>query len=409
MKLSHLLKYNAKIIFTSRDSIIWGIIFPLVYGLVYMFTIAGSVDQSTIFDPIPLAVVYEGSAEEIADAREAMGNFGTTGELVDGEVVADDVDEGDLIVFIDVEEEEIAELLESATLTLATVINNDEGSFDIEMYMTPSAVNSIEANIVYSVMNGYTSTSEAYFTAYEVAASSADPMTAVTELTNGLEAIDLNQVYIRENASTENVNIYSNFYYVALAYLSIFFMSTGVNIVTENEANYSTQALRTTVSPVPKYKRFTATFITTWIPSVLVVYVLLAIYWFAGIPIGTHYGPMIGLLTLGVTVGLLLGTALAGVFKFKQGVLTGISIGLPLVFAVLSGMMTKEIKVLITKEVPWLNFLNPLALVNDAIYYLNHYPNNALFNRNVLILAGYAVVLLAITLVSLRRTDYENL
>ena len=186
-------------------------------------------------------------------------------------------------------------------------------------------------------------------------------------------------------------------------------MSMGTNMVTENEANYSMQALRATLSPIPKYKRFFASFVSWSMPSLAIMYLLIFIFYQNGVPLGLDWLRIILVITLGVFVGLLLGTALASVLKAKASVLTAATISLPLVFGALSGMMAQELKVFINDTVPWLNKINPVSLISDAIYFLNNYPTLKQYNQNIMILTAYIVVLMAITLIALRRTDYENI
>ena len=201
----------------------------------------------------------------------------------------------------------------------------------------------------------------------------------------------------------------SLFFYACLAYLCIFFMSIGTNIVTLNEANYSQQALRAAISPMNKMTRFLAAFLSCALPCFAIIYLILFIYYQNGIPLGNDWGRIILLMSVGLLVGLLMGTALASLTKAKESILNTLYVAVPLALGAFSGLMSQELKVFMDTRVPWFNQVNPVSLINDSLFALNNYPTYHQYNRNLLALVLIAVLLMAVTLISLRRTDYENL
>lgn len=72
-------------------------------------------------------------------------------------------------------------------------------------------------------------------------------------------------------------------------------------------------------------------------------------------------------------------------------------------------MMTPDLTKYIDSILPWFRKVNPVSLISDALYYLNYYPTNQQFNQNALILSIQILVLGTITLIGVRRTDYESL
>lgn len=408
--LKHLLKYAIRILAKGTDGMVWGILFPLGFGLIYMFAFSGLISGTQNFDPVPVAIAYEGTNEEIKQARELLLNLGSLGEVKNNQVIDLDDNQNDLITFIETNNEtETKALIDNGVLKMAVYANNSESQLKLALEVAPAAVNEVGTSIVYSALNSFLITNNAYLKVYETAATSTDPPQALAAVTDNLAEINNNQAFVIDSSQKAGVNSRSNFYYVCLAYICIFFMSVGVNLVTANEAKYKLTALRETISPVPKHKRFFSTFLIWLVPCLSVVYFLLGVYWLNDIPLGSEYGRIMVIMTIGVLVGLLLGTALAGLLKAKEGILTGIATALPLLFGALSGLLSYELKAVIIKNFPWMAKINPVSLINDAFYYLNNYPTYQQYNENLVILAIYTVVLLAITLISLRRTDYESL
>lgn len=414
----HALRYNMQIIIRNKEGLLWGLLFPLIYGLVYMFAFQGINNQVTNFEAIPVAIVYEGTAEQQEEAQELMGNISTIGSIEGEEVVeseelaSEDVETTDYpLLAINTEDKNTAQdYLSEGIVSQAIYVDyddNDQMVFSFEV--APSATGAIESSIVYSVLQYFASSTNAFTLLYNEAAASENPPAAIEQINLRLADIDNDQEMIVANTDNQNVSPWSNFYYVALAYVCIFYMSIGINLVLNNEANFSTTALRETVSSTNKYIRYLA-LTTTWIiPALLVIYLLLGIYWLNDVPLGDNYPRIFALMTLGPITGILMGSALAATFKKNADIVLAVSIIVPLTLGMLSGMMAYDVKVWIVNNIPIINKLNPVALINDAFYYLNNYPTYTQYNQNMLILFGISIFCLIVTLIGIRRTDYENL
>lgn len=416
--LKHALRYNMQIIIRNKEGLLWGLLFPLVYGLVYMFAFQGINNQVTNFEAVPVAVVYEGTADQQVEAKELMGNISTVGSIEDKEVVeSEEITSGDVeatdypLLAINTENKDDAQdYLSEGIVSQAIYVDYDEDDqMEFSFEVAPSATGAIESSIVYSVLQYFASSTNAFTLLYNEAAATENPASTIEQIDLRLGEIDDNQEFIVANTDNQNVSAWSNFYYVALAYICIFYMSTGINLVLDNEANFSTTALRETVSSTNKYIRYLALTITWIIPAVLVIYLLLGIYWLNDVPLGDEYPRIFALMTLGPITGILMGSALAATFKKNADIVLAVSIIVPLTLGMLSGMMAYDVKVWMVNNVPIINKLNPVALINDAFYYLNNYPTYAQFNQNMLILLGIAIFCLFVTLIGIRRTDYENL
>lgn len=414
----HLLFYNIKIITRNKEGLLWGLLFPLVYGLIYMFAFQGIAQETTQFDAIPVAIVYQGSVEEQASAEELMENISTEGSIEGEDIVeSDELTSGEVetsdypILAIETADIETAlGYLTDGLISQAIYTNYDEnGQLNFEFEVAPAATGDINSSIVYSILQYFASSTNAYTLLYENIGSLADPTAALEDIELRLSEIDSDQEFIVASNEATGVSSYSNFYYVALAYICIFFMSLGINLILNNEAKYSITALRETVTPSKKIMRFFVMLINWTIPALLVVYFLLGIYQLNDVPLGGEFGRIMGLMTIGPITGILLGSALAATFKVHEDVITSISIIVPLIFGALSGMMSNDVKVWIVNNVPILNKINPVALINDAFYYLNAYPTYQQFNQNISILIAISFVCLVVTLIGIRRTDYENL
>lgn len=414
----HALLYNIKIVLRNNEGLLWGLIFPLVYGLVYMLAFQGINNQTENFDAIPVAVVYEGTAGQITEAKDLLANIATEGSIEAGDVVESEeiatgvVDSSDYpLLAINMEDEDTAQAhLREGIISQAIYVGfDDQSQMQFNLEVAPSAASSITSTIVYAILESFASSTNAFTLLFDQAIQSPDPQEAVDQVNFRLDQLNTDQDILVTSKANKKVSAWSNFYYVALAYVCIFYMSIGINLVLQNEANYAETALRETVSPTTKYTRYLAITLTWIVPALLVIYILLGIYWLNDVPLGDDWPRIFALMTLGPITGILMGSAFAAVFKKKAELIMGIAIVIPLILGMLSGMMSYDVKVWVVNNAPIINKLNPVALINDAFYYLNNYPTYAQYNQNMMILSGLAAVCLIISLIGIRRTDYENL
>lgn len=405
----HLQSYSFKLFFRNKEGAAFGILFPLVFGLIYLFAFQGLVSTDEPFESVPVAVIFEGSQEETILAKESLSAVAQSADLENNALAVEEKNSDALMWYYETDSSTAEQLLEEQLVDDVVFIDNTDNQFQVSLSVGSHAANDMASTIVYTALSNLSSITGTVTSMYTNAAQSENPSEAVEQVNQSLETTELSQSFISDSNAQAGISGMSIFYYASLAYICIFFMSVGVIVVTENEANYSPSALLVTASPVPKSKRFAVTFLTSAISSLAIVYLLLMVYYFNDVPLGNDPWRLVALMTLGVLVGLLLGTAIASLFKGKANTLIGISVTVPLVLGALSGLMIVNLKYFIMEEFPLLAKLNPVSLVNDAIYYLNSYPTYQQYNENMLILGIYAVVLLMITLRALRRTDYENL
>ena len=75
----------------------------------------------------------------------------------------------------------------------------------------------------------------------------------------------------------------------------------------------------------------------------------------------------------------------------------------------LSGMMGITMKYVIDKNVPILNKLNPASMITDGFYSLYYYDTLDRFYFNIASLLIFAVIMLLISMFSLRRQKYDSI
>ena len=95
--------------------------------------------------------------------------------------------------------------------------------------------------------------------------------------------------------------------------------------------------------------------------------------------------------------------------KMKEGIKIGIILGISMVCSFLSGLMNNTMKDLVEKNAPFLNRINPAALISDAFYCINVYDDMDRYYRNLITLALMSVLLVTASFLLIRRESYDSI
>lgn len=408
--INHLFRYIPKIYFKNKEGALWGILYPLAYGLLYLVIFSNLIQIDTKMEPIPVALVIDPQLEQSKRFQEGISAVAQEGELQDKNLkIKENEQDKTLMVYTPVASlEEARELAEKNIVVASLLVEEDQQDLALSLEVAPHAINSFSSSIVYEAFSSVNAIYQGINQG--IKDENGKPNFAkLTKITPVLNQLKEGQELIKAEKNVIKSSPFAVYFYSTLAYLSLYFITSGMVIVNMNEAYGSPAGMRLAISTSSKNKRFFVSFLTQLIPSLLVIYLLVYIYYLRNIPLGGDWGRLLLILSLGVILGITLGSALAVIFKGKEKLLNGIAIGLPLVLAAFSGMMSHQLKILINEQAPWINKVNPVALINDGIYYLNNYPSYHQYHQNLLILGIYIVITSLITLWGLRRNDYASL
>lgn len=167
--------------------------------------------------------------------------------------------------------------------------------------------------------------------------------------------------------------------------------------------------MRSWLAPYPKWKRFfasTLVVVVTQVARVILIYFFLRLL---KLDLGDQEGWIIAYLALATVTGTFIGTAVGSLFKGTPGLKIGLGIGIPLFWGFMSGMMSLEIRTMIRANAPILVKLNPVALVTEGLYNLYSYSTMDRFFESVSYMLILLAVSIALTIVGLRRSNYESL
>lgn len=199
-------------------------------------------------------------------------------------------------------------------------------------------------------------------------------------------------------------------YFTLLAMACLYGAMIGTKSLDKNLANMTASGKRIAVAAISKMKIVLGSLLTSYITqliglTILFIYMLFVLR----IDFGPELSGIIGLTAIGAFAGLALGTFVSAVFRVKDDAKDGITTGFTMLCCFFSGMMGPTVKFGIDSAVPFLNKINPAAMLTDGYYALTNFGAGERFWFDVFSLLIFSAVLSTISIKVLRRQKYDNL
>ena len=241
------------------------------------------------------------------------------------------------------------------------------------------------------------------------------------QIQNGNYDIDYNKITeeIKElmnndtnikNVSSNNLDYVMIEFYTLIAMSALYGGMIGMYSVNQKLPNMSNIGKRISTSPLKKKTIIFSSLLAGYIVQLIGLGLLFTYTIFV---IKVDYGnniPLIVLLALvGSLTGLSLGLATGSIIKSKEGTKIGIVLAITMTGCFLSGMMGITMKYIVDKNIPIINKLNPAALITDGFYSLYYYDTLDRYWTNIMSLGIISIILLVISINSLRRQKYDNI
>ncbi len=380
--MGHLMKYSLLTKLKNINIVFWPLFFPLALTTLMYFAI-GQMGESD-FETVSVAVVTEEQNSVNGARQEENEVFLTFLNSMDT----------DLIRIEEMSEEDAMKALENGKI---------EGIFYTgeEPSLTVSG-NGLPQSILQMILESYT---EGKQTLEDIAESHPEGMTAAVrkmgEYTTAVEQISL-------GGKTTNGN--AQFFYAMIGMACLYGCFLGYGSAMGLQANLTALAARRCAGPVHRMKlilselivSFGLHFVNTLILLAYVKYVLRLE--FAG-----SYAEMLPILFVGSMIGVTMGMFITSVGRMGEGVKIGIMLAFSLTFSFLAGLMNAEMKNVVDRHVPFINRINPAALISDALYCINVYDAPARYVQDMVILSVLCVLLVAGTFLIIRRERYGSI
>ncbi|MCI8344461.1 MAG: ABC transporter permease [Clostridia bacterium] len=390
----HNFKYTLKTLFGNKILIFWTFAFPIIMATFFNLAFS-NIENSEKLSIIDIAIV---ESEEFKNNEILKQSF---------EALSDEENKDRLFSLKYVQETTAKELLENGEITGYLKLDEDKPKIVIKS-------NGINESILKYVTEEITSTSK-------IVQDLANKK-IVKESMQGKAQVDYEKIYKKaleiatkedisfKNISNANLSYTMIEFYTLIAMTCLYGGILAMTAINNSLANMGNVGKRTAVAPISKGKLIISSVFASYITQLIGISLLFIYTIFI---LKVDYGnnlPLIVLLTLvGSLAGLSLGLVVATTLKTNENAKTGILLAVTMFGCFLSGMMGITMKYIVDKNVPIINKLNPASMITDGLYSLYYYDTFSRYYINVISLLIFSSIMIAISIIQLRKQKYETL
>ncbi|MCI8371349.1 MAG: ABC transporter permease [Lachnospiraceae bacterium] len=218
------------------------------------------------------------------------------------------------------------------------------------------------------------------------------------------------EFYTEVNQSQGNMDNMLQYFYALIAMSCLFASYLSLDRFSKLQANATAIGARRGVAPIKKSVVVISEFLVCLLIE-CVIECLLLVYLrnVLGIQLGSRIVYFIPVILLGSSIGIAIGILLGSAGSLTMPIRYGLNTSITLLLSFLSGLMVNIVKQVIEDHLPILNRINPATLIVDSLYSLNVYDSLERYWRNLGILAAMTVFICAASILLTRRMKYASL
>lgn len=396
----HNFKYTLKILFKDRMLIFWTFAFPII--LATFFNMAFSdIEKNEKLDIINIAIVNNTSYNTNQIYKESF------------KTLSDKKNKDRLFNIKYTSLKQAKELLKKSQITGYLILEKDTPKVVV-------ATNGINETIFKYVTEEISQTKEI------ISNIASKEIKEYTNITPKEQPGNFNSLYreiygnVLKIAKESNINIKNisnnNLSYTMIEFYTLIAMAClyggilSMVAMNKNLANMSSYGKRVSVAKTPKSKLIFSSLLASYITQLIG---LLLLFMYTIFVLNINYGDnlsfIIVLTLIGSFAGLSLGTFTSSIFKVGDNTKTGIILSITMLGCFFSGMMGVSMKYIIDKNIPIINKINPASMITDGFYSLYYYDTMDRFYFNLISLLIFSLILISLSIFSLRRQKYDSI
>lgn len=386
----HNFKYSLKTLLKNKMLLFWTFAFPIVLGT-FFYMAFSNIEKTETLDAFDIAIVNNNDFNENILFKEAFKSL------------SDKTNDNYLFNIKYVNLNEAKKLLGEEKIVGYLYFSNDNVNVTVNS-------SGIDETVLRFVTNELLSKKEMINTLVEVNYAKAVSDADLNEIYK--EAINIvnNSDVTLNNISNKNLSYTNIEYYTLIAMSALYGAMISITVINYKLPNMNSVGKRCSISPLNKKTLLISSLLASYLVQIvglliLFIFMLLVMH----VDFGNN-GLLVLLLGLvGSLTGLSLGIFIGSVIKTNENAKTGILISITMLWCFLSGMMGITMKYVIDKNVPIINKINPAALLTDGFYSLYYYDTLNRYVMDVISLAIISLVLILLSLGSLRRQKYDSI
>lgn len=375
----HLLKYKLKQLCRDKELLGWTFAFPLALGTFFFLSFGNIINSEEFkFDPVPVAFVTDSQDSELGGVIAGLSKD----------------NEDQLFKLTKTDKDNALELLEA-------------GEIDGIIYDTQApAITVAKEGLNQSIIKSFLETYLKHLHIFEqIGSKNPDKLEEAIALISS--HINYNKETSIGNSQMDNL---SQYFYALIAITCLYGSIIGKQCVENIQANLSALGARREASPAHKMSvilaDFTGSLIFNYLSVLLLFFYLIVIL---KVDFGNQIPYILVTAFAGSVIGVSMGTFIGAIGKMSSTVKEAIVSTVSLIMSFLSGLMINSMKDIIEHTVPFVNRINPAALITDCLYSLNMYDTYTRFYTNIASMGVIAVLFMFGSYMLLRRNRYASI
>ena len=379
----HNVKYNLKALFKNKGLIFWSFAFPIIMATLFNMAF-GNWEESEKFTSINIGIV--------------------TNEYFDNNIIAKNVfnslSDGDNKIFniTYASKDEVTNLLIDKKIEGIIEYTDSHPNIIINS-------NSVSSTIIKSVVDEIETNNTIF----------SDLIKSGKYASNDMEE-QVNKIIERINSTTINtkdisvkkLDIAVIEYYSLLAMTCLYGGFIAMSAISNSLASASNRGKRVAISPIKKSTAILSSLCASFIVQLIGALLLLIYINIIGVNLHTNLISLFVITILGVLSGISIGLIVSVMINKSEDTKLGIIIAISMALSVLSGMTGVSLKYVIDSKIPFINKINPAAMITDGLYAV-YYENSARFLNNIISLIIFISLLIVISILYMRRKKYDNI
>lgn len=385
----HCFKYTLKTLLKSKMLIFWTFAFPIILATFFNMAFA-NIENSEQLDLINLAIV-DNNLDNNQNYLEPI------------KTLSDKNNENRLFKTQYVSLKKAQQLLQQNKISGYLVFENDDIQLNIN-------TNGIDQSIIKNVIEEIRQTNQITNTLVANKIKST-PNPDYQQIYHQVQTIIENSQNINlEDISNPNLSYMMIEFYSLIAMTCMYGAILTMASINQNLANMSNNGKRIMISPINKSKVIISSLLSSYLVQLVGVLLLFAYSIFVlKVDFGDNLQLTALLTVLGCLAGLSFGLMVATTLKVKENTKTGIIIALTMLGSFLAGMMGVTMKYVVDKNMPLINWINPVNMICDGLYALYYYDTLARYWFNIISIVIFVVIMVLIAFYSLRRQRYDSI
>ncbi len=377
----HLYKYCFLSLIRRKELIFWAMLFPIILGTLFKAGFGSSTSIIEDYTTIPVALTMEQTNEQSELFLSTITSVSFNEDTPMFDVIMATQEEG-------------AAMVKDGTVE-GQIIFGDS----IQLVFSASGLNQ---SIIKIFADQYQQNTA--LTMHVLAndpSKLADAMTALHEDTSFLQEVSL---------GGEKIDSMLQYFYALIAMACLYGNFLGLQNAESIQANLTALGARRHVTPTHHMKLIVADTLaafTIHFANILVVCAYLR--FILRVQIGTQPVYFLLVCLFGSIIGVTLGLFIGSVSRKSNGIKIALSLGLSMVFSMLGGLMFSQMKYIIEQKAPFINRINPVALISDAFFSLSVYDDYSRYISSLVTLGAMAVILIIASFIAIRRSRYASL